>query len=898
MHEDNNKQERTWDPQRVMQILKKTWIVCFTVFKIGIGALSTVLLIGIACGFVFMSSLATYLKEDIMSSAHMELSGYDLDLTSTMYYVNSDGQIEVLQELYATTDRKLATYEEIPEALIHAAVAIEDKRFFEHQGVDWFTTIKAVAGMFFSDDTVGGSSITQQLIKNQTGEDSVTVQRKVLEFFRATDLEKRYDKDVIITEYLNSIYLGQGCRGVKSAAEAYFGKELQMLSVAECASLISITNNPSIFDPYSEREFSYAGEVMNGKERNRYRQELVLKEMRNQGWITQEEFEEAFAQEIVLKSGIAEEDRWVVCSNEECDYEGIVKTLKKENDKYFCPQCNTQLELSSDASQSVYSWYVDTVLEDVAKALAEKDGVEWNEDAELYYKELIGKRGYHIYTALDMEVQNAVDRIYTNESELPQTWSAQQLESGIVVIDNRTGDIVAMAGGVKEKTVFDAYSVVTDSMLQSGSSFKPLSVYAPAFELGTISPATVVKDVPLFYDAEDGSPWPRNDNKTYSYRRTIFSALEDSVNAAATNTLSRIGLKYGFRYAKEMFGMSTLTESHLRADGMIDSDIDYAPLAMGAQTIGITVRDMANAFATFANGGQFRYGRTFTKVYDTEGNIVLDNEQISRDVVGQKTVDYINYCLENAVNNGTGKDAIIRGMSVAGKTGSTSSFRDRWFCGYTGYYTAAVWCGYREPEVINLKNASYTNPSAWLWRKVMQPLHKGKEDISLYNEEKMQTVNICVDSGLIATEACYHDIRGIDRVDTVKVYPEDMPQQTCDKHVMVNYCVTGGGVANEYCVHFAEKNQSATLKKCSLVKMTAEEMEEILAASEYGLNRNFDGTSVNYVRDDYVYLVDSVGDDAVFKGFNNNINQNVLEPYKICTHHTKTSWESYQKAHS
>ncbi len=889
MSEENKKKTQAWDPQRVWALLKRVWAVLFAAFKVAAGAVATVLLICVVCGFVFVGMLANYLQEDIMPSASMELGGYDMDLTSTMYYVNADGQIEVLQELYATTDRKIATYEEIPEALIHAAVAIEDKRFFEHQGVDWFTTIKAVAGMFFSDDTVGGSSITQQLIKNQTGEDSVTVQRKVLEFFRATYVEKRYDKDVIITEYLNWIYLGQNCSGVKSAAEAYFGKELQMLTIAECASLISITNNPSMFDPYSEREFEYAGEMMNGKQRNRYRQVLVLNEMLSQGWISQEEYDEAYAQELVFKSGIDEQDRWEVCENSECNYENIVSTFIKDGDAYYCPKCGAQVDVAGDASQEVYSWFVDTVLEDVAMALAEKDEVEWNDSTEEYYKTLIGKRGYHIYTTLDMEVQNAVDKIYTDLDEIPDTWSAQQLESGIVVVDNSTGDIVAMAGGVGEKTVFDAYSIATDSKLQSGSSFKPISVYAPAFESGTITPATVVKDMPFFYD-EEGDNWPKNDNKLYSYSRTIFSAIEDSVNAAATNTLALIGVSYGYKYAKEMFGMSTLTDSYVNSDGTIATDRDYAPLALGAQTTGITVRDMTNAFATFANNGTFRYGRTFTKVYDTEGNLILDNTQESREIISEKTVNYMNYCLTNAVNYGTGTRAKISGTVVAGKTGSTSSFRDRWFCGYTEYYTAAVWCGYRSPEVINPVGGNY-NVAAELWRKVMEPLHKGKQSVALYDSDGMVDVTVCLDSGKVATDACLNDVRGISRVQTVKVYEEDLPTEVCDKHVLVDYCASGNGVANEYCTHLSEAGASVTLKKSALVKMTQDELQEILAASKVGLSAS------DFVRDDYVYLVDSTGAAANFKGFYNNINASVLEPYKVCTQHTKRDLDSYLAAH-
>lgn len=870
-------EQQAWESHWSLRYLQKIWMVMFAAFKVVVGAVSTVLLICCICGFVFAGLMASYLQEDIMPTAGMELGGYDLDLTSFIYNVNSEGQIEVLQQLYATTNREIATYEEIPQDLIHSTVAIEDKRFYEHQGVDWITTVKAFANMFFGSSTVGGSSITQQLVKNLTGEDSVTVQRKLMEFFRAANLEKRYSKEIIITEYLNSIYMGQGCIGVKSAAEVYFGKELQMLTTAECASLISITNNPSLFDPYSAEVFTYAGELRNGMERNQYRQRLVLGELLNQGWITREKYDQSMAQKLVLKNGIDEEDRWVVCENEECGYQGIVSTLTKEGDNYLCKECGSEVDVTSDASENVYSWFVDTVLEDVAHDLAMLDGVEWNDETKATYKRLIGRSGYHIYSTIDEDVQAQVDLIYKDLNQIPDTYSAQQLESGIVVIHNLTGDIIAMAGGVGEKTDFDAFNIATDSELQSGSSIKPLSIYAPAFEAG-YSPASVVKDLPLFYEAS-GSPWPRNDNRLYSGSRTLYSAIEDSVNAVAANTLSAIGTGYGFRFAKETFGLSTL----------VDGDNDFAPLAMGAQTYGVTIRDMSAAYATFANDGKYREARTYTKVYDTDGNLVLDNTQDSKQILTTKTVEYMNYCLVNAVNAGTGNTAQIDGAIVAGKTGSTSQFRDRWFCGFTGYYTAAVWCGYKTPEVINLVDGSY-NPASLLWRKVMAPLHKGLDAVELYSTKKMTQVSICTISGKLATAACSNDCRGIDCVDNVMVYWEDRPSQYCDAHVTVDYCTTGNGVANQYCKHFADAGVGVTLSDRVLIKMTAAKMREIKAAIGYGL-------STNYLSDGCIYLIEPGGGDASFTGLNGNINANINAPYKACTVHTQTTWDAYQNAH-
>ena len=855
-----------------IKVLYSIWLIAFSVLKIVAGAAATVILICIVCGFVFAGILGNYLEKDILPNAAVVLDDYSMDAPSYVYFVNRNGQIELQQELYASTDWKKATYEEIPEALIHAAVAIEDKRFYEHQGVDWITTIKAFANMFFGNETVGGSSITQQLIKNKTGKDSVTVQRKVQEFFSATLVEKNNDKKVIIEEYLNSIYMGQGCRGVKSAAAVYFGKELQMLTVAECASLISITNNPSLFDPYSEDVFTYAGEERNGMERNRYRQRLVLDEMLSQGYITQEEYDEAIAQELVLKSTIAEEDLWTVCPNEACGYEGVRKDFQAD-DTLKCPKCGTAPKIESDASQEVYSYFVDAVLKDVARDMAERDGItEWNQSIWEDYLDKINRSGLHIYTTMDPVVQAQVDKIYQDMNQIPKTRSAQQLQSAIVVIDNKTGDIVAMAGGVGTDKVHFGFNRATQAELQSGSSIKPLTIYAPGFEQGTISPATVIKDLPMNYD--DGA-WPRNDDRQYGYKRTIFRGVVRSVNAVAANTLQKIGTNYGYEFAKDSFGLSTLVEE----------DLQFSSLALGAQHHGVTVRDMSCAFATFANNGVYREARTYSKVYDSKGNVVLDNPQQSKEILSEKTINYMNYCLTSAVEGGTGSGADFYSVDVAGKTGSTSSFRDRWFCGFTGYYTAAVWCGYDTPETINTVGGSY-NPAARLWKKVMEPLHDGLKNIRLYDTSKMTSVSVCLDSGKIATDACRADVRG-DRTETVRVYPEDIPGGRCTKHVTQDYCTSGGAVANEYCKHFAEVDTGVSISKKGLLKLTQSEINEIWNARNYGLH-------AEYLQDNYVYLVDNNGKDASFKGFQKNINSNVTAPYKVCTAHTQASWEAYQ----
>ena len=853
-----------------LQTLLKIWNVAFSTFKILFGAVATVVLVVLVCCFAMAGSMADFLEEDILPNAGLVLENYDMDSPSYIYFVNEQGKIEELQKIHSSTDWANAAYEDIPRALIDAAVAIEDKRFHEHQGVDWFTTVKAFANMFFGDKTVGGSSITQQLIKNRTGNDSVTVQRKVQEFFQATLVEKNYDKKTIMEMYLNSIYLGQGCRGVRSAAKTYFGKELEMLTIAECASLIGITNNPSLFDPYSSSVFTYKGETMNGMQRNRYRQKTILAEMLDQGYITQEEYDEAVAQELVLKNGIDPEDKWVECANENCDYEGIASSYKNKLPDLKCPACGKTTHVDESNSRVVYSWFVDTVLRDFALMLAKRDGYEtltktlW----ENYY-ELIGRSGYHIYSTLDMRVQQQVDKIYQDLKQIPDTKSAQQLQSAIVVIDNKTGDIVAMAGGVGTDKEHFGFNRATQAKLQSGSSIKPLTVYAPGFQKGTISPATVVKDLPVEY--KSGQPWPKNDNRKYSYSRTILSAVTSSVNAVAANTVKLVGDTYSFDFAKNDFGLSTLKDPDDRV---------LASLSLGAHYNGVTVRDMASAYATFANNGVYREGRTFTKVYDSKGNIVMDNTQDARTILGEKAVTYTNYCLVNAANKGTGDDAVFSGMQIAGKTGTTSSKRDRWFCGFTGHYTAAVWCGYDQPEEITL---SY-NPAPRLWKKVMQPIHSGLKSVSLYSTKKMSSVTVCLDSGMIATEACKNDVRG-NRTETVMCYSSDRPKDTCNVHTEMLFCVDGQGVSNEFCLKFAAIGSASVVTK-SLVKMKAAEFEALKKAVKHGLREE-------YRTDIYVYMLNNDGGDGVFTGFTNSLSGNT-KPYKVCTIHTAQSWMQHQ----
>lgn len=880
---------QSWKPHWLPDALYKLWLTVFALVKIAVGAVATVLLIVIVCGFVFAGILCDYLQNDILPDAEIVKENYDMDETSIIHYVDSNGNIQELQQIYASSDRSWATFDEIPRDLINAAISIEDKRFYEHQGVDWITTVKACAGMFFGSGDAGGSTITQQLVKNMTGDNSVTVRRKVVEIFKAQDFERRYTKDTIMEWYLNLIYFGDRKNGVKSAAAHYFGKELCNLTTAECASLISITNNPSIFSPYTE-SFVYKGEMLTGVERNNIRKENTLWMMRNEGYLTEEEYQAALAQEIDFKSGIAAEDRMAYCTNDDCGYKGIVATLIQREELFYCPECDEQIHVTDYASDTVYSWFVDTVIEDVAEELALKDERIWDEMGEqeqALYRQLIQRGGYHIYTTLDMDVQTQVDLIYTDLTQIPETKGAQQLQSGIIVIDNRTGDIVAMAGGVGEKVVFDAFNMATDAERQIGSSIKPLSVYVPAFETGDYTPATIIKDLPLRYTKNANgtlTPYPRNAERYYTYSRTVLSAIKDSVNASAVNLLDEIGVRYSYNFTTRLFRVNGLIESGPNGT----TDIDYSPLALGGLTKGATVRDVASAYATFANNGVYREGRTFTKVYDSKGQIVIDNTQESSKILKEKTVDYINYCLDEAVDSGSGSPADLKdiGIDVCGKTGTTNSRNDRYFCGYTGYYTAAVWCGFEIPAEIQLAGSNQDHPGARLWKKVMEPLHVGKENISLYNHDKMIEITICRDSGKLATETCRKDIRGIIRTERVKVYVEDAPIEYCDAHILLDYCPECKAIANDYCKKFAEIGLLRLTQK-SLVKLTQEDIDAISKAKKVNLH-------ANYTKNIYIYQVDKDGNPVPFHGIDGELGDDVTYPCVVGTAHTEQMWEEYR----
>ena len=624
--------------------------------KVGrvLGIIGTILLIGVVTGLIFVCIFAFYVKTCITPSLDLDLNDFTLNQSSIIYYQDSNGDYQKLTTVKSSENRIWVDGDQIPQHMKDALVAIEDKRFYTHKGVDWFRTAHAALNMFTGGSTFGGSTITQQLIKNLTQQDDITVQRKLLEIFQALDLEKNYDKDEILEYYLNAVYFGEGCYGVQTAAQTYFGKDAKDLSVAESAAIVGITNLPTYYDPFYS--------VENNKER----QENVLREMYKQGYLNKSEYEAAKSEELEFVRG--------------------------EN---------------SPDTFNVYSYYEEVVLSDVIGDLAEAKGISRNAASQLVHN-----AGYEIYACIDKDIQAKVDAIYTDPEQLPKSYSGtkSQLQSAIVIIDQTTGEIKALSGGTGEKTISYGLNRATGTTRPPGSSIKPIAVYGPAVEYGLISPSTMVLDADETHVQLAHTSWyPKNSPNTYDGIITITTALQKSKNTVAAQIMDKLTPSASLEFLRSRLGVTSL----------IDSDADYAAMALGEPHYGITVREMAQAYTALANDGVFTYSRTYTMVKDRSGKIILDNQPQTIRAFSQETARTMTYMLNNAATYGTGSESRLSNMPVAGKTGTTTSNRDRWFCGYTPYYTCAVWTGYDTPETMSFSG----NPATQIWQKVMSAIH-------------------------------------------------------------------------------------------------------------------------------------------------------------------------------
>ena len=668
------------------------------------------------------------------------------------------------EQLYGGYRSKFVSYDTIPQNLKNAFISIEDKRFERHKGVDWFRTVTAGINYYLKfSDSYGGSTITQQLIKNVTDEDDYTFQRKIQEIFWALDLETKMDKTEILGLYLNIINLSQGCYGVGAASEYYFSKNVSELTLSECACIAAITNSPTYYDP------------LRNPQNNDRRRRLILGQMLELGYIGEEEYNTAINEEIVLNIN------------------------------------------ANDSKDKVNSWYVDMVVDDVMRDLMNKYGYSRSMASLIVYT-----GGLKIYTVMDKEVQGILDKYYSDTSNFSSVKGSELPQSSMIVIDSKTGDILGVAGAIGPKTGNRLQNHATYSVRPAGSVVKPLSTYAPALEAGIIDWSTVYDDTPVNFgsynlDASKGKivepvPWPKNSNNTYRGLTNINYAIEQSINTVTVKVLEDLGLDSSFDFLYNKLKMKSLITSRVLSDGSVITDKDYASLALGQFNYGVTVREITAAYSIFANDGIYNDYRSYYMITDSEGKEVLSNKYHGEAVISEENADIMTLMLSNVVSNGTATDITLdKKIACAGKTGTTQNKYDTWYIGYTPYCIGGVWFGYEYPKALTDYSG---NKCIEIWDEVMTLVHR-----KYYDEYKDFDISdsiveyeYCRDSGKALTSACKMDPRGT-RAETGYFVKGSEPTSPCDRHLAVDYDTEYGGVVIGDC-------PSENVKKVGLINVS------------------------------------------------------------------------------
>ena len=681
--------------------------------------------------------VAFYLTLTFSVSADELLPTLGAQARSPQFYIynfsdrtNRTGEREnITPDVWTGKQETYVPYEETPEAMINAVVAIEDKRFFEHRGVDWKRTLAATANYLLQGGGhFGGSTITQQLVKNLTGENSPTWQRKIQEILWARDLERRLDKTQILELYLNVVHFSDQCDGIAAAAEHYFSKSVSELSVEECAAIIAITNNPSYYNPIRHPE------------NNRTRRDLILEQMHAQGYLEDNELSISLSADTIL---------------------------------------NVRQNTNQDNSNS---WYADMVVEDVIADLVEKYGMSRSAASHLFHT-----GGLHIDMAMDKDIQKIVEEYYRISVQLPQNKKGERAQSAIILIDSKTGDILGVAGAVGEKKGNRVQNFATQTKRAPGSTIKPLTVYAPALEEGIINWASVYDDVPIRFDVSGRSMWPKNANNVYRGLTNISYAVAHSTNTVALRVLEDLGLSRAYTYGKDRFHLSLVSTPTA-------NDCDWAALGLGQLNYGVTLRELTTAYTALADGGVYHPYRSYYRVTDSDGKILLSRADEAERVLSTETAAIMTKLLEGVIEYGTSSAVTLQNLcACAGKTGTTQNDHDRWFVGYTPSLVCGVWCGYEYPQPLEGRNLC-TN----IWNTIMRQIviEKGeKRDFDVPNTVVKATY--CRDSGELLSDACQKDPRG-KRVQEGWFTANTLPRTFCSCHILCRVCKSGG-VCHEYC---------------------------------------------------------------------------------------------------
>lgn len=710
---------------------------------------------------------------------------------ATFLYDDAGNQIRKLAA--PNSNRLPVTLDQIPVDLQHAVVAIEDERFYEHNGIDVKGILRAgMKAITTGDFSEGASTITQQLLKNNvfTNWTSESTQferftRKFQEQYLAVQVEKKTDKDTILENYLNTINLGAGSYGVQAAARQYFDKDVWDLNLSECATLAGITQNPTKFNP-----------IIN-PESNQKRRKEVLQHMLDQNYITQDQYDEALADDVYSRIQAAQEKNSSTENtvytyfedeltdqiiNDLMNIKGYTKTqatnlLYSGGLKVYTTQDST-IQNILDEEYSDPSNYPDTVQYelDYALTVTDPDGNQVN-----YSKEMLQLYFQNEDPSFDLlfdspeEGQTYVDRykasILADGSKVvaERVNFAPQPQSSMSVIDQHTGYVKALIGGRGEKTASLTLNRATDTTRQPGSTFKIVSTYAPALNEKGMTLATTFEDEP--YEYPDGSP-VNNATRSYNGTTTIRTAIQNSINVVAVKCFEEVTPDLGLKYL-DNFGFTTLahgTEADTDANGNVWSDANLAT-ALGGITNGVTNVELCASYAAIANGGNYIKPIYYTKILDHNGNVLIENTSAERSVIKESTAYLLTSAMEDVVKKGTGTACQLDNMAVAGKTGTTEAYNDLWFVGYTPYYTCAVWSGYDNNE----KLPDYArNFHKNLWKKVMTRIHEGLPSKEFEKPASVEKLSVCEETGLLPRAGCpviteYFDVG-------------TMPTEYCDQH--------------------------------------------------------------------------------------------------------------------
>lgn len=721
------------------------------VITYALNILLTVLIIGTIVAACVVMAFMLYLGK-FVDTDYTELDNlkYDSSLTTSIYYINEDGaEVELESDRLSSSENRMwVAYNDIPDNLVKAYIAIEDQRFWENNGVDTKRTLSAVYNFFIpSGSQYGGSTITQQLIKNVSGNNEETIQRKVQEIFRALNVNKKYSKTEILEMYLNTIYLSENCYGVRAAAEKYFGKQLSELTLNECAAIASIGKWPIHYDPLVNPQF------------NLERRNLVLREMLAQELISETEYYEAYDSPLVLS-----------------------------------------IDDNSSYTEYVHSYYIDAVIDDVIDDLMLEYGYSEKEASLLLYS-----GGLHIVTCMNPEIQHILETVYCDEKYWPTT-TGLQAQSAMCVMDPSSGNLLGIVGGRGEKKISRGLNRATQSERQCGSSIKPISLYAYALETGAYNYCGPCDDVPFLYLEDEDTMWPHNAGNHYDGISTLENAIQRSLNTVAVSTCNKLGISKVFNNLMNS-GFTTLVSSYTSKSGITFSDQALSPLSLGSFTFGVTVREMTQAYACLANSGVTSKARTYTEVRDSMGNIVLTNDEEHSVLYSESTAYMITKLLQTVVTgpNGTARKSITfyknyEGLEIAAKTGTTNDSKDLYFCGYTPDLVGANWYGYDNNKTITAASSS----CATLWDNVFNMIYKYYEDNGIHYTKTFAQpgsvayagdtgLRICSVSGKLATDACEADIAyytgEADSCVTSEFYylKTNPPTEYCDKHVYVQW---------------------------------------------------------------------------------------------------------------